>query len=211
MRVEAIRLSPVRLIQQTEARRKGCASTRGRTSNAVVCVELWRRHGGRIMRWTPWIIGKDNGDIVRKEWGVCRSGWTDCPDDNGLKWLYSWFQWMGDVFWYCCIQFWFALSFDAARNYLVCCFVVVFHWRRRRKNRRSSKYFRCKYSSVCGCMCCWPISWWLQWWRELTAHHDMMSPCLPMSMDCVSHRTTSCVHQDFGEPAEDRALIDGLQ
>jgi len=38
-------------------------------NEAVLTVELWCHHGGRIMRWMPQIIGKDNGavaQIVRK-------------------------------------------------------------------------------------------------------------------------------------------------
>jgi len=31
----------------------------------VLCVELRRHHAGRIMRWTPRIIGKDNGAVAQ--------------------------------------------------------------------------------------------------------------------------------------------------
>ena len=31
----------------------------------VVVVELQRHHAGRIMRWTPRIIGKDNGAVAQ--------------------------------------------------------------------------------------------------------------------------------------------------
>ena len=34
-------------------------------NEAVLTVELWCHHGGRIMRWMPQIIGKDNGAVVQ--------------------------------------------------------------------------------------------------------------------------------------------------